>query len=109
MRSLRLGENGGERIVQRYAGPPTLPRGTSRWRETWSVSWLRASRLAFPVSQWLEPSYDCPLQWRGRAGFTPASVLPFARALTLVPSPEKGEQDVNLQIIPLSRQGERSG
>jgi hypothetical protein len=38
--------------------------------------------LAFPVSQWLMSGVNagsvpaCPLQWRGRAGITPASERP---------------------------------
>src|SRR6266850_937337 len=41
------------------------------------VSWLRANRLAFPgFPSGIEPITACPLQWRGRAGLTPASVTP---------------------------------
>src|SRR6266581_4280346 len=43
------------------------------------VSWLRAIQLAFPgYPSGIEPITTCPLQWRGRAGFAPASVSPFA-------------------------------
>src|SRR5579859_1202794 len=43
------------------------------------VSWLRAHRFAFPgYPSGVEPITACPLQWRGRAGFAPASVSPFA-------------------------------
>src|SRR5439155_22429405 len=46
------------------------------------VSWLRAIQLAFPgYPSGIEPITACPLQWRGRAGFAPASVSPFAKKL----------------------------
>ena len=48
------------------------------------VSWLRAIQLAFPgYPSGTEPITTCPLQWRGRAGFTPASVSPFAMSYAL--------------------------
>src|SRR6267142_6795225 len=54
------------------------------------VSWLRAIQLAFPgYPSGIEPITTCPLQWRGRAGVSPASLSPFANEL-LVPS--LGEQ-----------------
>src|SRR3989441_10212543 len=46
------------------------------------VSWLRAIQLAFPgYPSGIEPITACPLQWRGRAGVSPASVSPFANEL----------------------------
>jgi hypothetical protein len=35
--------------------------------------------FAFPVSQWRVNGIFCPLQWRGRAGVTPASEHPGSR------------------------------
>src|SRR5881394_4656020 len=50
------------------------------------VSWLRANRRAFPESFPVAAATyikHCPLQWRGRAGLTPASVSPFAMSYAL--------------------------
>ena len=50
------------------------------------VSWLRANRRpAFPgCSPVAEPLLQCPLQWRGRAGFAPASVILVRELVTAV-------------------------
>src|SRR5882762_9496945 len=46
------------------------------------VSWLRAIQLAFPgYPSGVEPITTCPLQWRGRAGVSPASVSSLANEL----------------------------
>src|SRR5579862_3815867 len=60
------------------------------------VSWLRAHRLAFPVSQWRGADFDCPLQWRGRAGLAPASVYPaFAFFLRSYASEERWKEQAS--------------
>src|SRR2546427_4535526 len=46
------------------------------------VSWLRAIELAFPgYPSGIERITACPLQWRGRAGVSPASVSSLANEL----------------------------
>lgn len=60
---------------------------------TWVVSWLRAAALPFPTGgagQWVRASGRrpreralCPLQWRGRAGISPASVSRVRMVLRL--------------------------
>src|SRR5213592_4539054 len=70
------------------------------------VSWLRAKRLAFPgYPSGREPITACPLQWRGRAGFTPASVSPFAMsyALSLGGAAFRRNAQTSASTIPAAR------
>jgi hypothetical protein len=49
------------------------------------VSWLRAASTHLPdrsCDQWRYESALCPLQWRGRTGFTPVSVAPVRDQLS---------------------------
>src|SRR5438045_5738478 len=63
------------------------------------VSWLRANRRAFPESFPVAAySKHCPLQWRGRAGLTPASVSAFAISYAL--SLDGGGVRRNAQLNP---------
>jgi len=56
-----------------------LPRGSVKVARTRVVSWLRAAGLTFPTAPAVSGVTSlryCPLQWRGRTGFTPVSVAP---------------------------------
>ncbi len=86
------------------AAVPSPPRGGAKQVPDGHVSWLEAARLAFPgspsgVSGGFQGA-EVPgksrssSQWRGRAGFTPASVGPSGRFSTrtcLQGNPDPGE------------------
>src|SRR5258708_528532 len=65
-----------ESVCAERSTPPSLPRGNCKVARTETSPGFgrRGSPSRFPSGD--ESRCYCPLQWRGRAGFTPASVDP---------------------------------
>jgi hypothetical protein len=63
---------------RRRTTPPALPRGSVRCGADEGRLLAPGRRISLPgsLSQWDRRYAYCPLQWRGRAGISPASVSP---------------------------------